>query len=265
MKAKKLPWFTRISKVTMEELNPWLHKVTHGLSWMLWLFQQWELNIFPSSIYTFGKFVLHFNWLSHIFHSTDNDTLLGPLSGLCKVSQSTAPSVKEAGPLPFICSTPLPPLTDIPGIPAWDPLSRTPWQNQDESDETPPEAILYWLANEAFQMFKFNLKVHDPSKQYEGGIYHGKSAAFLSTIGGSVAKVAIKFKHLEIPFQYLLPTHPMTAEELIVPISSHLLRVVKYDNGQCVLKDKNKPLSQCKNQAPLMMQSDQLAMVMGIK
>ena len=195
----------------------------------------------------------------------DDDTLLGPLSGLRNVSQLTAPSAKEAGPSAFICSTPLPPLTDIPGIPAWDPSSRTPQQNQDESDKTSPEAVPYWLADEAFQTFKFNLKVHDPSKQYEGGIYHGKSAAFFSAIGGSVAKVAINFKYLEIPFQYLLPTHPMTAGELVVPISSQLLRVAIYNDGQCTLKDKDKPLSWHKNQVPLMMQSDQLAVVMGIK
>lgn len=194
---------------------------------------------------------------------------MGPLSGLRNVSQLTAPSAKEAGPLAFICSTPLPPLTDIPGSPAWDPSSRTPQQNQDESDETPPEAVPYWLADEAFKTFKFKLKVHDPSKRYEGGIHHGKSAAFQSAIGDSVAKVVIGFKHLEIPFQYLLPTHPTTAGELVVPISGQLrgqlLKVVECDNEQCALKVKDKPVSRRKNQVPLKLQSDQLAVVMGIK
>jgi len=175
--------------------------------------------------------------LTHSFCSQKDNTLSGPLSGLRNISQLTAPTIKEAGPSSLICSTPLPLLRDIPGIPAWDPSSGTPPQNQDEGDETPPEAVPYWLADEIFKKYKFSLKVYDPSKHVEGGIYHGKSALFLSTIGGSVAKVAIDFKSTEIPFQYLLPVHPTIEGELVVPLSAQLLKVVKYNNGQCVLKD----------------------------
>ena len=123
----------------------------------------------------------------------------------------------------------------------------------------------WWGSVKCCKTFKFKLKVHDPSKWYEGGIHHGKSAAFQSTIGDSVAKVVIGFKHLEIPFQYLLPTHPTTAGELVVPMSGQLLKVVECDNEQCALKVKDKPVSRRKNQVPLKLQSDQLAVVMGIK
>ncbi|EDR13047.1 uncharacterized protein LACBIDRAFT_308472 [Laccaria bicolor S238N-H82] len=117
--------------------------------------------------------------------------LLGPLSELRNISQLTAPTVKEAGPSSLICSTPLPLPTDIPGSPAWDPSSRTPRQDEDEGDETPPEAVPYWLADETFKKYKFRLIVHDPSTRYEGGIYHGKYAQFLSAITSG--------NHLKVP------------------------------------------------------------------
>ena len=181
----------------------------------------------------------------------------------------TTPTTKEPGLSSLICATPLPLPRDIPGIPAWDPSSRTPQQNPDESDETPPEAVPYWLADETFKKYRFSLKVHDPSKQCEGGIYHGKYALFMSAIGGNAATVSINFKTPEIPFQYLLPVHPTDEGQLVVPISGPLcgqfLKVVKFNNdGQCVLKDATKPVPRRKNYKPPVMQSDHLASVTGL-
>lgn len=90
----------------------------------------------------------------------------------------------------------------------------------------------------------------------------------MSAIGGNVAKVTIAFKTLEIPFQYLLPTHPTDEGQLVVPLSGQLrgqlLKVTKYDNGRCVLKDANKPLPRRKDYKPPVMLSDQLASVTGM-
>jgi hypothetical protein len=125
------------------------------------------------------------------------------------------------------------------------------------------------LADETFKKYRFSLKVHDPSKQYQGGIYHGKYALFMSAIGGNAAKVSIDFKTPEIPFQYLLPVHPMDEGQLVVPISGPLrgqfLKVAKYNNdGRCALKDATKPLPRRKDYKPPVMQSDHLASVTGL-